>query len=77
MSAPYESGNETARSERAIVGLSARTGRPLVEIRELYAREFARLQRRAKVRTYLSVLTTANIRTLLAAKRAGSRARKI
>ena len=68
MGSLYERGDETARHERAIVSLSARTGASPPEVRVLYARELARLALRAKVRTYLSVLTTSKVRAMLPAK---------
>ena len=69
MGSLYERGNEAARHERAITSLSARTGTSPAEVRTLFTRELARLELRARVRTYLSVLTTSKVRAMLSAKR--------
>ncbi len=68
MGSLYERGNEAARHERAITSLSTRTGASLAGVRALFTRELARLELRAKVRTYLSVLTTSNVRAMLTGK---------
>ena len=68
MGSLYERDNEAARHERAITSLSTRTGTSLAEVRALFTRELARLELRAKVRTYLSVLATSNVRAMLSAK---------
>ena len=68
MGSLYEGSNEAARHEHAITSLSVRTGTSPAEVRALFARELARLELRAKVRTYLSVLTTSNVRAMLPAK---------
>lgn len=51
--------------ERAMTSLSARTGAPLALVRDLFALEFARLGLGATVRSYLALLTTANVRAML------------
>ena len=56
---------DAARSERAIRALTDASGTPLEEVRDLFAVEFNRLERVAKIRTYLHVLATANVRTML------------
>jgi hypothetical protein len=68
MGSLYEGSNEAVRHERAITSLSVRTGTSPAKVRALFARELARLELRAKVRTYLSVLTTSNVRAMLPAK---------
>ena len=60
--------SEHARHERAISSMSERTGTSLAEVRVLFAQEFARLELRAKVRSYLSVLTTSSVRARLRRK---------
>lgn len=64
-----ERGNESARHERAIALLTARTGASPEEVRGLYATELARLRRGARVHTYLQILTTSKVRSVL--RRAG------
>jgi hypothetical protein len=56
---------DVARRERAIQGLTKGAGASLDEVRGLFALEFARLARGAKVREYLHVLTTSNVRAEL------------
>jgi hypothetical protein len=73
MSALLEPGKEAVRRERAIRSLRERTGAPVAEVRSLFAKEFARLELGAKVRSYLAVLTASNVRTLLRRKRESSR----
>ena len=65
MSSLLERNKETVRHERVISSLRNRTGAPLVEVRRLFAQEFSRLELRAKVRSYLSVLTASNVRNIL------------
>jgi hypothetical protein len=61
---------ETVRHERAMSSLSDRTGAPLADVRNLFAQEFTRLELGAKVRSYLTILTAANVRTMLGRKNA-------
>jgi hypothetical protein len=68
MNSLSEPAKETARHERAISSLHARTGAPLVEVRRLFAQEFSRLELEAKVRSYLSVLTARNVGAILRRK---------
>jgi hypothetical protein len=68
MSSFFERGGEAVRHERAISSLSDDTGASLARVRRLFALELARLELSAKVRTYLSVLTTSNVRALLRRK---------
>jgi hypothetical protein len=69
MSSFLERGNESARQEHAIASLSARTDASLEEVRTLYATELARLRLGATVDTYLQILTTSQVRSIL--RRAG------
>ena len=62
-------GKEAASRERAIGLLSDRTGTPLADVRRLFAQEFSRLEFSAKNRSYLSILTVSNVRTMLRRKR--------
>ena len=64
-------GKEAARHERAIGLLSDRTGAPLADVRRLFAQEFSRLESGAKTRSYLSILTASNVRTMLRRKGRG------
>lgn len=64
-----ENCKEAARHERAISALTQRTGAPLAEVRTLFAEEFARLARGAKVRSYLVTCTAANVLAALREKR--------
>jgi hypothetical protein len=59
-----------ASDERAIGWLRDRTGAPLVEFRRRFAREFSRLELRAKLRSYLSVLRVSEVRAILRRKAA-------
>jgi Protein of unknown function (DUF3562) len=68
MSPLSEPGKETVRHERAMSSLSHRTGTPLAEVRNLFAQEFTRLELGAKVRSYLTILTTSNVRAMLRRK---------
>jgi hypothetical protein len=58
---------EAARQERTIGVLTAHAPAPVEHIRRLFAGEFARLGRGAKVRDFLHVLTTSNVRAMLRA----------
>jgi hypothetical protein len=68
MSSLLEPGKEAVRHERAISSLRDRTDAPLEKVRRLFAQEFSRLELGAKVRSYLSVLTTSNVRAMLRRK---------
>lgn len=62
--APHSSqSGAPVRHDRAIRSLSDHTGLPQEAIRALLVREYARLERGAKVRSYLLVLAAANVRT--------------
>lgn len=65
MSSGGQGDGEAARSERAIRALTDASGAPPEEVRDLFSVEFNRLERIAKIRTYLHVLATANVRTML------------
>jgi hypothetical protein len=67
MSPIPEDDQEVARRERTIGVLTARAGAPVERVRRLFAGEFARLGRGAKVRAFLHVLTTSNVRSMLRA----------
>ena len=64
----FEPGKEAVRLERALSSLCERSGAPLAEVRSLFAQEFSRLELGAKVRSYLAVLTTSNVRAMLRRK---------
>jgi hypothetical protein len=68
MSSLFDSDKEAVRHESVISSLRNRTGAPLAEVRSLFAQEFSRLELRAKVRSYLSILTASNVRTMLRRK---------
>jgi hypothetical protein len=68
MSSLFNSDKEAVRHESVISSLRSRTGAPLAEVRSLFAREFSRLESGAKVRSYLSILTASNVRTMLRRK---------
>jgi hypothetical protein len=52
--------------DRSIVEALAReTGREAAQVKELYEREFAKLEANAKVRGFLSILAYRNVRTAL------------
>jgi hypothetical protein len=64
---------EVARRERTISLLTERAGASLERVRELFVGEFSRLGRSAKVRDFLHVLTTSNVRAMLRAVRKSPR----
>jgi len=64
----FEAGQEAVRHERAMSSLCDRTGAPLAEVQRLFAQEFSRLELGARVRSYLAVLTTSNVRAMLRRK---------
>jgi hypothetical protein len=68
-------GKEAASHERAIGSLRDRAGALLVEFRRLFAPELSRLELRAKVRPYLSVVTVSNVRAILRRKGAVAKER--
>jgi hypothetical protein len=65
MSSPRPRGRPVDGDQRAITSLSERSGVPSAEVRILFVREFARLALGATVKSYLSVLTAANVRGML------------
>ena len=71
MFSPLEPSREADGNEHAVSLLSHRTGAPLAEVRKLFAQEFTRLELRAKVRSYLSVLASSNVLARL--RHAGTR----
>lgn len=64
----FEPDKEAVRHERAVSSLCERSGAPLAEVRSLFAQELSRLELGAKVRSYLAVLTTSNVRAMLRRK---------
>jgi len=64
-----EHGSELERRERAIASLSDSTSVSVEEVRNVFEREFARLEPTAKVRAHLETLVTSKVRTLLRSKR--------
>jgi hypothetical protein len=72
-------GSRSAREdahERTIGSLCERSGASIADVRALFAQEFARLALGATVRSYLAVLTAANVyaRLRLAKKRVATEA---
>lgn len=65
MNAVGHEDGDTARSERAIRALTDASGASTEKVRDLFTVEFSRLERAAKIRTYLHVLVTAKVRTML------------
>ena len=64
MSAVSRENGNAARSERAIRALTDASGASPEAVRDLFTVEFSRLERTAKIRSYLHVLVTANVRTM-------------
>ena len=69
MNAIRHDDGDAARSERAIQSLANASDASAEEVRALFTVEFRRLERTAKVRKYLHVLTTANVRAMLSRAR--------
>lgn len=67
MSTTREEEKEAARRERTIRFLAERANAPAEHVRRLFADEFGRLGRGAKVRDFLHVLATSNVRAMLRA----------
>jgi len=65
MNAVTRDDGDAARSERAIRTLADGSGVSTEKVRDLFTAEFTRLERVAKIRTYLHVLATVKVRTLL------------
>jgi Protein of unknown function (DUF3562) len=66
MSLTFENDKEeTARRERTIRSLTDGAGASVEHIRRLFAAEFARLGKGARVRKFLHVLTTSKVRQML------------
>jgi hypothetical protein len=65
MNAATRDDRDVARSERAIRTLIDTSGASPEKVRDLFTSEFGRLERVAKVRTYLHVLATVKVRTML------------
>jgi hypothetical protein len=65
MSAVSREDGDAVRSEHAIRALTEASGASPEEVRDLFTVEFSRLERVAKIRSYLHLLATANVRTML------------
>jgi hypothetical protein len=65
-----ERGTILERRERAIASLADSTSISVEEIRNVFARELARLEPTAKYRAHLEILVASNVRTILRHKRA-------
>lgn len=65
MNAIRHDDGDAAKSERAIQSLANVSDASPEEVRALFTVEFSRLERTAKFRKYLHVLTTANVRAML------------
>ena len=65
MSAISQDDGDAARSDRAIRALTDASGASPERVRDLYTVEFSRLERVAKIRTYLHVLATVKVRAML------------
>jgi hypothetical protein len=65
MNAGGRGDGDAVRSERAIRALTDASGASPEEVRDLFTVEFNRLERVAKIRTYLHILATAKVRTML------------
>ncbi len=65
MNAVGHEDGDTTRSERAIRALIDTSGASPEEVRDLFTVEFSRLERVAKIRSYLHIVATANVRTML------------
>ena len=65
MNAIRREDGDAARSERAILALTNASSASPEEVRDLFTEEFSRLERGAKVRTYLHVLATVKVRAML------------
>ena len=65
MSGQDDPGVAPHQQERAISSLIEATSVPPEEVRALFMREFAKLEKDARIRTHLQTLTTARVRTVL------------
>jgi hypothetical protein len=61
----YDSGTESERHERAIAALIESTTVSPHDVRTMFARELARLESGARVKTHLQTLTVSNVRGML------------
>jgi len=78
MSSLIETENEdSARRERTIRSLTEGAGAPIEHVRRLFADEFCRLGKDAKVRRFLHALTRSNVRAMLRLARAGDVAARV
>jgi hypothetical protein len=66
---------DLARQERTIRSLTERAGAPIEHVRGLFMKEYSRLGRGAKVRRFLHLLTTSNVREMLRASVSRARMR--
>ena len=65
MSAGGRGDGDADRAERAIRALTDASRASPEEVRDLFTVEFGRLERVAKIRTYLHVLATVRVRAML------------
>lgn len=65
MSSILARGPESDRHDRAISSLADRAGASPAVVRALFMGELSRLRLGARVRSYLQVLTTSNVRAML------------
>ena len=69
MNAGDRDGPASAQDSSIIEALARETGREAAHVKELYEREFAKLEVNAKVRGFLSILAYRNVRTTLCTTR--------
>lgn len=65
MNAGERDGPASEQDTSIVETLARKTGREAAHVKELYEREFARLEATAKVRSFLSPLAYRNVRTAL------------
>ena len=65
MNAGDRDGPASGQDTSIVEALARETGREAAHVKELYEREFAKLEANAKVRGFLSVLAYRNVRTAL------------
>jgi len=70
----YENELEQRLHERAIEKLSRDIGRPVPEIRSVYETMLGRLREGARIKEYLVVLVSRNVKEMMRSDRQGERA---
>lgn len=65
MDADSHDDGDAGRSDRAIRALTDASGASPERVRDLFTVEFSRLERVARIRTYLHVLAAAKVHTML------------